>query len=68
MNVRLRVPWRDWQFWVVSVAALIAGVMILRAALPARWQPWKKQGKQTRATLTIGGEDARSRSTRKKEQ
>lgn len=47
----MKFPTHDWQFWVVSVAALGAVVYIGRGLLPARLGGKKKKG--TRATLTV---------------
>ncbi len=30
------MPWSDWQFWVVTLAATWAGYVILRQIFPAR--------------------------------
>ncbi len=40
------MPWGDWQFWLVSIAAVLAVGALIRVLLPRR-----KTGK--RATLTI---------------
>ncbi len=47
------VPAHDWQFWVVTVCAVLAALYIVRAALPERLKPLKRRGKTT--SLTIGG-------------
>ncbi|MBS0198541.1 MAG: hypothetical protein JSR77_17460 [Planctomycetes bacterium] len=47
------VPAHDWQFWVVTVCAILAGLYIVRSALPERLRPLKRRGKAT--SLTIGG-------------
>lgn len=46
------MPWGDWQFWIVTVAALGAAAWLLRG-----WLPSVRSAKRTqrRATLTIGG-------------
>jgi hypothetical protein len=49
------VPVHDWQFWVVTLIALIAAALVLRAIIPDKWQPWRKKSKGSKATLTIGG-------------
>lgn len=30
------MPWTDWQFWIVTLAALWGGRVILRQIIPAR--------------------------------
>lgn len=47
------MPIGDWQFWVVTLVAIGALVMLWRMLLP------KKKGKRTR--LTISAKDAPSR-------
>jgi hypothetical protein len=42
----------DWQFWIVTLAALCAAAWLLRGVIPGLSR--KKKG-QKRATLTIGG-------------
>lgn len=42
------MPWGDWQFWVVTLAAVVAVWMLFRVLIPP------KRGKRTE--LTIGGE------------
>ncbi len=58
------MPTHDWQFWVVTGLAALAGLYLLRAVLPQRvlaklpsFLAGKrgKAGRQTRATLTVGG-------------
>ncbi len=50
-------PIGDWQFWVVTAAAALAGAWllrgILRAVLPGRLR--RRSGASQRTTLTIGG-------------
>lgn len=46
------MPWGDWQFWVVTGAAVCAGAWLLRGFIPGLK---KKRPKGKRATLTIGG-------------
>ena len=45
-------PIHDWQFWVVSVAALAALVYVLRGLI---FKKKRRKRKGQRATLTIGG-------------
>ena len=54
----MSLPWRDWQFWVVTVVALAAAWMVLRALVPESW--WGKIGlkrkrKGRAASLTVEG-------------
>lgn len=44
-----------WQFWVVSVIALLAGLWIVWHMVPKKWLNRHKQGTSTRATLTVSG-------------
>lgn len=47
------MPVGDWQFWVVTLAALIAAAAVARMVWPAGvWPRGKVRGK--RAKLTIG--------------
>jgi hypothetical protein len=47
------MPWGDWQFWVVTLAAIAGLYTIARILIPKRKTKFK-------ATLTIGGEPAKS--------
>ncbi|MBX3383071.1 MAG: hypothetical protein KF864_06135 [Phycisphaeraceae bacterium] len=49
------MPVDDWQFWVVTLIALIAGLLIVRATLPERLRPFRRRGRGKSATLTIKG-------------
>jgi hypothetical protein len=52
------VPWTDWQFWVVTVVALFAAWMVLRAVVPeSLWGKigLKKKAKGRPASLTVEG-------------
>lgn len=49
------LPLDDWQFWVVTIFALGAGIVLARAVLPRR------RKKSTKAELTIGGEAVEKR-------
>lgn len=49
------LPWTDWQFWVVTVVALLAAAWIVRRMLPKRLLGGARRGAAKRATLTIGG-------------
>lgn len=47
----MKFPIHDWQFWVVSFAALAAVWYMTRSLLPAELGGKKKRG--TRTTLTV---------------
>ena len=53
------MPTHDWQFWVVTVIAVIAllwlGRSVMRVALPRK----KRRGVAKRTTLTMGGKAVR---------
>jgi hypothetical protein len=49
------VPVHDWQFWVVTIIALTAALLIVRALLPERFRPFKRRRRGKAATLTIKG-------------
>jgi len=51
----VKFPVHDWQFWVVTAAAVIALAVILRAVLPQRVNPFRRKRKGQSATLTVGG-------------
>lgn len=53
------MPVDDWQFWVVTVAGLLAAVWLIRLVLPK-----KKRG--TKASLTVGGKPVGKRSGKSK--
>lgn len=48
------MPWGDWQFWVVTIAAVVGVAALVRVLLPAR-------KKAVKTSLTIGGEPASKR-------
>jgi hypothetical protein len=52
------MPWKDWQFWLASVAALAALWFVLRPFLPARGSGdcgnCATKPRPRRAELTIG--------------
>jgi hypothetical protein len=48
------MPWHDWQFWVVSLIAIVAAWIVLRMLIPAGLISGKRT-KATKARLTIGG-------------
>jgi|LakMenEpi03Aug12_release.lakeMendotaPanAssembly.Ray.scaffolds.fasta_scaffold3467674_2 hypothetical protein len=57
------MPWSDWQFWAVSLAALAGAFFVIRPLLPTRsggsCRSCPADGappKPKRATLTIEGE------------
>lgn len=54
------LPWGDWQFWIATVIALGALVVVLRMVLPEELLPKKlrRSGAAKKATLTIGGRPA----------
>ena len=47
------MPWGDWQFWVVTLAAVLCGVLVVRSL-------WPKQTKRKSVELTIDRERQRS--------
>jgi predicted permease len=47
-------PIGDWQFWVVTAAALVAALWLLRALVPRRFRR-RARRRGTRASLTVGG-------------
>lgn len=52
----LCMPIGDWQFWVVTVLAVLALAYLLREVLPARLSPFRRRSKgAVRASLTVGG-------------
>lgn len=50
-------PAHDWQFWVVTIIALVALAWLLRgvAPIPVLTERWKRRRHQRRAALTIEG-------------
>ena len=40
------MPWTDWQFWVVTIFALIAMLVLCRVLVP------RKKGKRTNLTVS----------------
>jgi hypothetical protein len=46
------MPWRDWQFWVVTVLALAGLLFMLRAVLPRS----RKKPALRKVSLTVRGE------------
>ena len=54
----MSLPWRDWQFWVVTVVAAGAAWAVLRAVVPeGLWAKigLKKKAKGRAASLTVEG-------------
>jgi hypothetical protein len=54
----VRLPWDDWQFWVVTAVAAAAAWWVLRTVVPESW--WSKIGlkrkpKGRAASLTVEG-------------
>jgi hypothetical protein len=52
------LPWRDWQFWVVTAVALFAAWFVLRAVVPeGLWAKigLKRKPKGRAASLTVEG-------------
>jgi hypothetical protein len=47
------MPWGDWQFWVVTVAAFVSLAAVARVVIPRR-----KRG--TRTALTVSAPSKRS--------
>lgn len=48
------MPVGDWQFWVVTAAALAAALYLLREVLPPRMSPFRRRRGKS-ASLTISG-------------
>ncbi|GJQ29432.1 MAG: hypothetical protein HBSAPP03_13160 [Phycisphaerae bacterium] len=49
------MPVHDWQFWVVSLAAVLALAYLLREVLPAKWSPFRRKPRGKPTTLTVKG-------------
>lgn len=52
------MPWGDWQFWVVSLFALVAAWVVLRMLVPPGALPGflsRRKGTSTKTRLTVGG-------------
>ncbi|MDX2115680.1 MAG: hypothetical protein SFZ24_08685 [Planctomycetota bacterium] len=49
----MSVPVGDWQFWVVTAAALLGAWWIWRSVLPTGAR--RARSRQKRATLTVDG-------------
>lgn len=49
----MSLPLHDWQFWVVTLAALVAAGWLLRGVLPGLRGRAKRRKQQHKATLTI---------------
>ena len=51
------LPIDDWQFWVVSILAVIAAIVVARMILPPQLLPKRLRPSrgQKRATLTVDG-------------
>lgn len=56
------MPWNDWQFWLVTAAALVAAVLVVRPMLPRKSNdgpacpgcgPGQAAHKSRRAQLTV---------------
>ena len=49
------MPWNDWQFWVVSILALLAAGLVARQFWPAGRSLFglKPAGSRTKVSLTI---------------
>lgn len=45
------MPWGDWQFWVVSAAAIIALTMLLRPFFPLILGRGRTRGSRTQLTV-----------------
>lgn len=56
--VKHGLPLGDWQFWVGTVAALGALVVVARIVLPKSWLPGGKRSRGRKVTLTIDGKPA----------
>ena len=65
-NLAMSLPLGDWQFWVVTLVALIALLWILRGIIPWRrlvGKPAKSRGRKT--TLTVGGKPVNKSDSRR---
>ena len=54
----MKIPWDDWQFWVVTAIAAGAAWMVLRSVVPeGLWAKigLKKKPKGRPASLTVEG-------------
>jgi hypothetical protein len=60
------MPWHDWQFWLVTAAALVAAWFVLRTVLPRRKDagpgcpgcgPGQAAARPRRTTLTVSARD-----------
>jgi hypothetical protein len=49
------MPWRDWQFWIVSLAALLALWYIVRRSTHALRRTTGKASTSVKARLTVSG-------------
>lgn len=51
------MPVGDWQFWVVSILALVALVAVARMVVPPSLWPkrFRRKAKGKSTTLTVGG-------------
>lgn len=50
------MPWGDWQFWVVTLAAIASIVLAARVLIPR-----KQKSKRTTLTVSVGPRTGRSR-------
>jgi hypothetical protein len=57
----MRVPWDDWQFWVVTAAALVALGWLLRGVVPVPYfsAHQRRRRRERRVNLTVGGKSVR---------
>ncbi|CAG0962530.1 hypothetical protein PHYC_00805 [Phycisphaerales bacterium] len=55
----MSIPWNDWQFWVVTAAAMLALIYVLREVIPVKRWPFKRKGKGKPTSLTIDGKSPR---------
>ena len=60
------MPIDDWQFWLVSLLALVAALFVLRPLIPLKRRntrcgscPKESEKTATRTTLTVDGERIR---------
>lgn len=51
----MHLPLEDWQFWVVTLAAGLAGLYLLREVLPPRMSPFRRRPRGKPTTLTVKG-------------
>jgi hypothetical protein len=58
------MPVGDWQFWIVSLAALIAVLYLLRGVLPRKLSPFRRRGAGVKTSLTVAGKSVERKNSR----